>query len=183
MQLHLPPVLSYHSLAHTLDVYQSAQTLAKAEGITGQALMLLKTAALYHDSGFIHGMDEHEQRSCEIARKHLPEFGFTSAEVKQICSMIMATKLPQSPSHKLEEILCDADLDYLGRKDFYTIGHTLFQEFKSRGIVQGEEDWNRLQVQFLHAHTYFTPTAQKLRAPQKARYLAELEAIVSSYAA
>ena len=30
----------------------------------------------------------------------------------------MATKLPPKPTNKLEEIMCDADLDYLGQKRY-----------------------------------------------------------------
>ena len=35
-----------------------------------------------------------------------------------------ATKIPQTPLTKLEEIICDADLDYLGREDFFEISRS-----------------------------------------------------------
>ena len=35
--------------------------------------------------------------------------------------LILATKVPQKPKNKLEKIICDADLDYLGREDFDNI--------------------------------------------------------------
>ena len=63
--------------------------------------------------------------------------------------MIMATKIPQSPRNGLEEIICDADLDYLGRDDFYEIGATLFEELKAYNVLQNEREWNRIQVKFL----------------------------------
>ena len=64
--------------------------------------------------------------------KLLPEFGYSETEIDTICGMILATKFPQQPHNRLEEIMCDADLDYLGRPDFFSIGNTLFEELKSR---------------------------------------------------
>lgn len=177
----LPAVLTYHCYEHTLDVFRVTKELCKAENISKYQTKLAKTAALFHDSGFINVYKEHEEEGCRMVRKYLPGFGYTEAEIEIICGMIMATKIPQSPSTKLEEILCDADLDYLGRKDFYKIGHTLYQEFKTYGVVEDEKGWNRLQVGFLNAHQYFTSTNLNRRAPQKKRFLEKLEKIVAEY--
>jgi uncharacterized protein len=49
----LPRDLYYHGLHHTLDVCQSVEDLAAAERINGESLVLLKTAAVFHDSGFL----------------------------------------------------------------------------------------------------------------------------------
>ncbi len=173
--------LSYHGLHHTLDVLHVTEELCLAESIAPYESMLLKTAALFHDSGFIKSNKDHEQLGCALAREYLPQFDYTPTEIERICGMIMATKIPQSPADFLEAILCDADLDYLGRDDFYDIGSTLFQELKMYQVLQDEEAWNRLQVSFLEKHTFFTPTNIRRRSARKARHLAQLKAIVASY--
>ena len=86
--------------------------------------------------------------------------------------MIMATQIPQTPHNKLEQIICDADLDYLGRDDFFTIGNKLFDELCMYGIINTELEWNKLQVRFLEKHHYFTPSAKKIRKAKKAENLA-----------
>lgn len=172
---HLPRDLSYHGIHHTLDVYHAVQEIAQEEGIEGEDLSLLKTAALLHDAGFIKTYSGHEQASCLIARDILPGFNFSDEQIDKICGMIMATKLPQSPKNKLEEILCDADLDYLGRDDFYEIGKTLYTEFLQHNIIKDENHWHHLQLQFLKDHEYFTETCKQKRAKQKAAYIRELE--------
>ena len=96
--------------------------------------------------------------------------------------MIMATKIPQSPNTLLEEILCDADLDYLGRDDFFNIGETLFEELRAYHLISDEQAWNRLQVSFLNAHHYYTRTNKALREPVKRRYLEDLQDLVATYA-
>ncbi|MCB0634634.1 MAG: HD domain-containing protein [Saprospiraceae bacterium] len=176
----LPPQLTYHGLHHTLDVLAITKELCFLEEISASETMLLKTAALFHDSGFIISNVEHEKKGCHIARQHLPRFGYDNHEIEQICGMIMATKIPQNPQNFLEEIICDADLDYLGRDDFYTIGATLFSELKAYDILQTEQEWNLIQVKFLENHTFFTHTNRRRRAPRKAEYLDDLRGLVAA---
>ncbi len=173
--------LSYHGLHHTLDVLYITEELCYFEKVNPYDMMLLKTAALFHDSGFTINNKEHEQLGCQLAKAHLPLYDYTPMEIERICGMIMATKIPQSPQNRLEQILCDADLDYLGRDDFYTIGATLFEELKAYNVLQTEEAWNRLQVNFLEKHTFFTKTNLRRRARKKQLYLDELKKIVANY--
>lgn len=177
----LPDDLTYHGAHHTLDVFETVAEYAKREGLGKNEVKLLRTAALYHDSGFVNVYKGHEEESCKIARETLPQFNYTNEEIERICGMIMATRLPQAPLNLLEEIMCDCDLDYLGRTDFYHIGSTLFQEFKVYGVVKTEEEWNLLQVKFLSTHKYFTETARTLRQPRKEKHLEEIKRIVEGY--
>lgn len=174
----LPKNLTYHSAEHIKDVYGSAQTIAKLENVEGEDLYLLLTAVLFHDSGFIREQKNHEQASVNIAREYLPLYDYTPEQVDRICGMIMATKIPQTPLNRLEEIICDADLDYLGRDDFFKIGNGLYEELCMYGIINSEAEWNKLQVRFLEKHKYFTKTARKLRKPKKDEYLAMVRAKV-----
>lgn len=167
----LPKYLYYHSTEHIKDVYTAAKQIAASEGVKGENLKLLLIAAMYHDSGFMIQAKNHEKLSCTIVKETLPDFGFSAEQINKICGMIMATKIPQNPQNHLEEILCDADLDYLGREDFFTIGNHLFEELKTYKIVITKRDWNLLQIGFLEQHNYFTKTAIALRKPQKDKYL------------
>jgi HD superfamily phosphodiesterase len=175
LRLELSETLYYHGLHHTLDVTDAALRLAKMEGIAdAETLDLIKTAALYHDSGFLKVYQLHEEESCRIARAALADFGYTPEQIEMICGMIIATKIPQSPQTHLEQILCDADLDYLGRNDFEPIAATLYNELKARGKVGEISEWNKLQVKFIGAHNYWTQSARNLRDDQKQQNLQSL---------
>lgn len=167
----LAPTLYYHSLAHTLDVAQATKALAAAEGVTdAETLTLLRTAALYHDAGFLHTYAGHEVRSCEIARTTLPDFHYSPGQIEQVCALITATQYPQEPRDHLAQILCDADLDYLGRPDFVPISTSLFRELTARQLIADEHAWFQLQERFLTGHRYWTATALAQRtAPKQAR--------------
>lgn len=178
----LSPELHYHGLHHTMDVLRMAINIGESEGVEGRELTLVKTAALFHDAGFVKNKHNgHEHEGCLIVQDCLPKFGYLPEDVDIICGMIMATKIPQSPQNRLEEILCDADLDYLGREDFHLIGRSLFEEFKSYHILEEEEAWNRLQVSFLSAHRFHTRTNKLIRDPIKQRHLEDLKALVATY--
>lgn len=178
----LPSTLSYHGLHHTLDVLKRATSLCEDEKIKGKKITLVKTAALFHDAGFLKNKHAgHEHEGCLLAKEVLPAFNYSEKDIDTICGMIMATKIPQSPANILEEIICDADLDYLGRPDFYPIGRTLFDELSKYQFLNNEQDWNRLQIGFLTQHKFHTRTNQQLREPVKQKYLVELKKLVESY--
>lgn len=166
-----PATLTYHSVGHVLDVYEAVNRHIAATEVTPEEALLLQTAALYHDSGFTVAAQRHEELSCTIARETLPNFGYSQNHIDTICGMIMATKIPQAPQTPLEEILADADLDYLGREDFFKISDTLFTELKNRGIMTDENEWNKMQVAFFENHHYFTPQAKAWRNTLKQQNL------------
>jgi len=108
----------YHNYHHAMDVCKAVMKLADMEGIRGRDRELLETAALYHDVGYTVCYESNEKEAVKIVQKDLPEMGYDQDEIKIICSIISATAMPQNPSNKLEELICDADLDNLGREDF-----------------------------------------------------------------
>jgi uncharacterized protein len=172
----LPAHLVYHSIDHIDDVYNAAAKLAALENLTKQETQLLLTAAQYHDAGFMVKAAGHEEESCRIAQQVLPGFGYTPEEIEQVCNLIKATQLPQSPKNHLEEILADADLDYLGREDYFDISQRLYEELALTGNIGNKEDWKQAQINFLENHSYFTPTAINLRQAKKEENLRIIKA-------
>lgn len=169
--------LTYHCLAHTMDVVEACSRLAQAEKVSGDDLTLLLTAALLHDTGFLRTYQDHETASTEIASELLPEFGYTEDEIATINDLIRATRIPQTPTSRLGELLCDADLDYLGRYDYEQIAHNLYLEFRQYGIITTEEQWLDLQIRFLSGHRYFTGTSQQSRESGKQAQLERLRSL------
>jgi len=157
----------YHNIDHTLDVYQAAENLGKLEKISDADMKLLLTAAWYHDSGFLKINRGHEEESCRIAAAALPQYGYSELNINLICGMIRATRVPQTPKTLLERILADADLDYLGRDDFFEVGDKLFNELKLASVVANKADWNKMQLDFMESHSYFTKSAINLRQVKK----------------
>ena len=179
LEKNLSADLLYHCVDHTIDVEEQAERIALSENVTApEDLFLLKIACLYHDTGFLFTyVNDHEAAGCDLAMTELPGYGLTPEEIGLVCGMIMATRIPQTPHSKLEEIICDADLDYLGREDFLPVSNNLFLELKARNVVKTENDWNNIQIRFFNQHGYFTSTTKKLRDEQKQKHLEMIEAV------
>lgn len=164
LQNELPAELTYHNYWHTKeDVLPSCQRIAVLMGVDEADLALLEVGAAFHDIGFIKQSRDHELIGTKIAAQILPTFSYSEYEIKLVTGMIMATRLPQSPHNLLEEILADADLDLLGRPDFFARNVCLQQELTNYGYELHLKQWYEAQLAFLEQHTYFTPAAQKLR--------------------
>jgi uncharacterized protein len=174
LETELPSNLYYHGFHHVLDVLQSAQRLGEMEKINEKEMEMLCLAALFHDSGFIISSKDHELNGCKLVRENLLGFGYSENEIETICGMIMATKFPQQPKNLLEELICDADLDYLGRDDFFNIGNTLYRELRDSGVITNENEWNKLQESFLTTHRYFTKSARDIRKAKKDEHLNQI---------
>jgi uncharacterized membrane-anchored protein YitT (DUF2179 family)/predicted metal-dependent HD superfamily phosphohydrolase len=174
LQKELPSYLTYHSVQHTKDVVNSTLHLTLSEKIGEEERHLLLTAALLHDAGFVKGYESHENSSCEIARQILPSYNYDKDQIEAVCKLIMATKLPQQPANHLEEILCDADLYYLGTEKYYDGAENLKAEFKEAGKLKDDSEWNKVQIDFLKKHRYFTLTAIKENDKKKKENLQHL---------
>lgn len=155
----LPKNLYYHNASHTKDVLEYAQLLAESENVPEPEFTLIKTAALYHDAGYLQTNKGHEEISCRIARESLPGFGYADEDIEEICALIMATKMPQSPPNKLAEILCDADLYYMVTNDYIAKADKLYKEMHLAGMVKDRNDWKNIESKFLQTHRYFTKSA------------------------
>ena len=172
--------LYYHDIHHTLDVYSSAKRLAQLEGISPDEELLIKTSALLHDSGMLRAYDGHEIASCQIAREMLPQYGYSEDSIGQVCRMIHTTRLPQCAVTLSEKILCDADLDYLGREDYFMIAQRLRLEWNMQNTrVTTLKEWYVLQVKFLEVHRYFTHSAKVTRNEGKQKNLIQIKEILS----
>lgn len=175
MKADLPPYLVYHSLDHTLEVIENAEAIADHEGITGKDRELVRTAAAYHDSGLLEIYENHEEVSARLARETLPNFDFAEDDIKTINGMIAATKLPQSPHNILEEIICDADLSYLGGPHYDRISHKLLKELEQVGYDLSGDRWLKLQINFLKNHRYWTRFSKEYLKEGKEEVLERLE--------
>ncbi len=178
LEKELPRYLYYHNVKHTVDVVTEVELIGWAEGLDDEGILLLKTAALFHDAGHIVGYDEHEYHGTELARKLLPGYGYLEEQIEKICQIIMATKLPPQPQDIYQEIICDADLDYLGRSDMIPVSNTLYKELSEQKKIGSLNDWNKLQIKCISAHTYFTSTARSLREVNKQKQIERIKKLI-----
>jgi uncharacterized protein len=180
LERELSPALCYHSVAHTRDdVVVAVERLAAQEGVVGEALLLLRTSAYFHDLGFVEQREQHELIGARVASEVLPRFGYRPEQIALIQGMILATRLPQTPHTPLECILADADLDVCGRDDFLALNRCLRAELAAAGSTTSDRDWYSGQLSFLQAHRYWTAAARATRDHVKRANIAALVQLVA----
>lgn len=171
----LPAHFSYHNTDHTLYVQLKAEEIARQEQCTEEEIKLIRTAALWHDVGCIVSFYGHEEESCKIAQQYLPLYDFSENEIAVIFGIIRATKIPQSPTNRLEEIVADADLEYLGTDLAAPLAQKLYEELLHLHPQLTKEQWNHVQISFLQKHQYFTAYCRNVKEPAKQDYLNSLK--------
>ncbi len=173
-----PKTYYYHNYKHTLYVIQKVKEIGMQENCTNKEMELLSAAALWHDAGYINTYNWHEEESCNLAKKYLPNYEYSDNDIAIICGMIMATKVPQLPKNKLEQIIADADLEYLGAENASIYAQNLFKEIKSLNPTLSIALWNRMQIEFINQHHYFTTYCQKNKEAGKQLYKKSIESIM-----
>ncbi|MCX6325548.1 MAG: HD domain-containing protein [Bacteroidia bacterium] len=179
LEKELPDCLYYHNVKHTVDVVTEVELIGWGEGCTDEEILLLKTAGLFHDAGHTIAYDNHEFYGTQLAKEMLPKYNYSAEQIELICSIIMSTKLPPRPTNLLENIICDSDLDYLGRSDFIPVSNTLYEELKAQNKMGSLNDWNKIQVKFISGHQYFTETARSLREVNKQIQIERIQSLIT----
>lgn len=157
----LPGHYCFHNWEHTREVIDAAALLAAQESCSETEMLLLKTAALCHDTGYLYRYEKNEELGVDFARRTLPAWGYGEKELETICRLIMATTFPYHPQDRLEKIICDADLYYLLTDRFAPRTILLREEFASVGRKFSNEDWEKLETNFLSVLVFFTPYCQE----------------------
>lgn len=182
LEQNLPSIYFYHNLKHTIDVVAQVEVIGQAEQVNDEDMYILKTAALFHDAGFMRSYKNHEHASIEIAKEILPNEGYTSEQIARICRLIECTIISEEPRNLLEQIIRDADLDYLGRSDYECVSRELYNEFLEMKIVKKNEyEWLQGQIKFLQEHTYYTNYSRSNRNPEKVRHIQKIQEQITKF--
>jgi len=167
----IDPCYVYHNVNHTLDVLESVDRISKYENMNETETLLLRTAALFHDVGYIRQYEKNEIIAAQIAAEMLPGYGYSPGQISTISRMIQRTAYPLDPGDYLDGLLCDADLDYLGREDYFSKSMLLFREWRNINCGMNLTDWYLLQIDFLGKHRYISEFSRKYREPKKKEIL------------
>ena len=89
--------------------------------------------------------------------------------------MVTESSMETDENDILQKIICDADLDSLGRDDFFVVCDNLRRELGDYGIKKSLRKWYEDEIVFLENHNYFTKAARLLKNDVKLRNLEEIK--------
>jgi len=174
-----PSFFRYHNFYHTKEVVDIVEDLAENSVISEGDRELLLIAAWFHDIGYPETIPYHEEKSAEKAEEFLSEKNYPPDKIAAVKKLILSTKVPQSPENILEQIMCDADIAYIGKKDFMgrinqlreEWGNTLQKEFS-------DADWYNTNIHFLESNSFHTEYAKTRFGQTRKENLAELRKLL-----
>ena len=158
---------SYHNLDHTKRVISAAVDIGRNYDLSEKDWRCLLTACLLHDYGFIESHVEHEKISAKLSSQILPKYGFSETDIQIINSLIIVTKLEETPKNLLESIIRDSDLEYLGSEDFIKISPLLKEEWINCKVVKSDSEFYKIQYEFILNHSFYTDFMIKNSINQK----------------
>ncbi|HPC10397.1 MAG TPA: HD domain-containing protein [archaeon] len=146
------PDYEYHNYSHLLDVFDIVTKLGKKQKLSEHDVFLLQTAALLHDIVYVKGREDNEEKSVEFTKSFLPGLGYSKKDIDSVCDLISVTNLKMEPKTKLEQIIRDADIDNLRRKDFFEKTECLRKE---QGVDKNEW-YSSYALDFLRNIKFYT---------------------------
>lgn len=153
----LAPWVAYHDVRHTEETVEACAEIAAASGLDAGQTEIVLVAAWFHDTGYIETVEGHEARSAAVAEKFLRGHGYPPDKTRLVVGCIMATMMPQRPKNLLERVICDADMVYIGRPEFFEKNELLKDEVERReGIAIEPGPWLRRSLEFLEGQGYHT---------------------------
>ncbi len=172
----LPSTLLYHNYDHSLNAETIAKDIATNLGLTPIEIILIRTAALYHDLGFIHQYEHNEELAVQMAGTNLPRFNYSTEQISMVQDMIRSTRAESTVESVYDRILSDADHDYFGRADYFEIAEKLRQEYLFYGKSFNELEWIEFQLEYLEkVHVYWTNWSISQRSIKKQKNISILK--------
>ncbi len=166
----------YHNLDHTQNVVKAVSQIANHYQLNEKDFFIVTTAAWFHDAGYFTDDKNHEIKGAEMAADFLKIFNLDTDITQSVANCIVATRIPQSPKNKLEEIVCDADLFHLGTDKFGENNKLMRKEVEARkGVAISKDEWRNGTIRLLESHHYFTDYCQLLLNDKKKDSLDKLK--------
>jgi HD superfamily phosphodiesterase len=168
----------FHTSKHTKDIYTQAELLGRAENISHEEMLLVRTAALLLDIGFISDYNNHINHSVTFAREILPKFKYSSDQTEAICNLLFATNTENSSPSIQESILIDARYNYFGRVDYTEKIQNLIKEIKAWVPEFNEKEFIVQQINRMKKFTFLTSTAKLLQEVPSKEQIKKLEELL-----
>jgi len=139
-------------------------------------------SAWFHDTGYLFTVEEHEERSSEIALNFLEKNNYPGDKINTVINCILSTKTTVAPQNLLESVICDSDLISLGKSDYFEKNDLLRVEMELRENIKiSEFSWLERSLTFLSAHKFYTDYARLNFNPQLEINLKDLQKKIDEY--
>lgn len=171
----LSPSYKYHNFKHTKRVVETASLLAEKENLSATEKTALSLATWFHDTGYIYGPENHEQKSAEIFRDFSREHNIEEPIAVLADRLIRVTEMRQEPTTTAEKVIRDADCSHFGSDKYEKIADLLRQEWEIQGRKYSDMEWVCSNLDMLTKwHRFYTDSAKAEWQAQKEKNIVSI---------
>jgi predicted metal-dependent HD superfamily phosphohydrolase len=170
----LSNLYSYHNFNHTFNVVNAVIKLCEKEKVEDKDKEMLLVAAWFHDTGYLNGVENHEEKSVKIATEFLKEKEQSEEFIAEVSKLILATSKLYVPQTQLEKIIKDADYVHITSLEYESSCELLRFELKNTmDLSFSSLEWAKENLNFLlNKHRFYTDYAMKKWQPLKEKTIA-----------
>ncbi len=159
---HWSEAYRYHNIEHTERVINSVDKLALDLNLSEEERAMLIVAAAFHDSGYFEDSNDHENLGASFAAEFLKKKNASIDLVMRVAHLIQCTAIHARPINRLQKLLRDADLHYVGSETFIEKAECLREEWEhTKNLRFSEASWVQQNIRFLESHNFHTEAAKK----------------------
>lgn len=155
--------LYFHSINYIKHLYAHAGLLSRAENLTAEDTLLVKTTVLFLFTGLTFTYDNFLNKSSEFAEKILPEYKYNNKQIIAVYNLILYAKLQHKPLTIGECVIHDLITEYYGRADYLQLYKLYFLEQNENLGNVIISRWKDQQIIALKDHEFCTKSANRLR--------------------
>ncbi|HQK36931.1 MAG TPA: adenylate/guanylate cyclase domain-containing protein, partial [Bacteroidales bacterium] len=156
-----PPEMYFHNAVYAEEIFMQSELLGRAEGLSEEELLLVRTASLFECPGYILDYFNPVEKNLAYADELLPRFKYNREQIDKIKKLILSS---EKTNHDwiAEKVLHDARTSFYGRKDFPARIKAMLEEMHAHGQSVVPEEWLKEVSARLKKFAFYTETARKL---------------------
>lgn len=156
-----PPEMHFHNAVYAEEIFMQSELLGRAEGLSEEELLLVRTASLFECPGYILDYFNPLEKNLAYADELLPKFKYSPEQIDKIKKLILSSA---DTDHQwiAEKVLQDARNSFYGRKDFPVRIKAMWEEMHAHGQSVLPEEWLKEVKNRLRKFAFYTETARRL---------------------
>ena len=174
----LPEIYTYHNALHTQDVCEALFEITPDLPLPTSEIDALLTAGVFHDFGYLDSYLDNEALALPYMSMFCKKAGIEETVVLRAHELILETRYPYHPVSEAGKLLCDADIEYIGRSFEYFISRAdnlRYELANAENLHFSDRQWFEAEVDFLQKNSFFSPVFRELRNAGRVSNLSQLK--------
>ncbi len=180
LQDNLNSIYHYHNAEHTLNVCTMIAEFSENCILPENEIAALKIAAIFHDFGYLESAFDNEGLALPFMMEFCKKYGVEEKVSHRAGELIMETAFPYHPVSAAGELLCDADIEYIGRVCFFEKAGLFRQEMSALNHIYSDQQWWKLELDFLQNNQFFSTVCREKRSAGRLANIAKVKAILAA---